>query len=53
MEQKNDLMRWKDKIAEIIKYISERKISVFKRREVKKETDLAILQISVRDAEKL
>ena len=31
MEQKNDLMRWKDKIAEIIKYISERKISVFKR----------------------
>ena len=35
MEQKNDLMRWKDKIA------------------VKKETDLAILQISVRAAEKL
>lgn len=51
MEQKNDLMRWKDKIAEIIKYISERKISVFKCS--KKETDLAILQISVRAAEKL
>lgn len=51
MEQKNDLMRWKDKIAEIIKYISREK-SVFLK-EVKKETDLAILQISVRDAEKL